>query len=265
MPVEPTPSGVRVRRVTTTRAGGRSAGPFARFNLSLGVGDDPGAVTANRARVVRELGLSGLVFLTQVHGSDVAVLREPPRARPGTGGVAPDIPDVDAVVTDVPLLGIAVLAADCVPVLLGDATAGVVGAAHAGRKGAASGVLDAVIDEMIALGADTDRLEVLLGPAVCGSCYEVPAAMRDEVEAALPGSASTTRTGTAGLDLRAGLTRRLADLGVRRVGTDPRCTVEDPDLYSHRREGRCGRQAAITWLDPRDTGDARRSPGRAAR
>ena len=261
----PGPPGARVRRVTTTRAGGRSTGPFARFNLSLGVGDDPAAVTANRARVVRELGLSGLVFLQQVHGRDVAVLREPPRARPGTGGVAPDVPAVDAVVTDVPLLGIAVLAADCVPLLLGDPWAGVVGAAHAGRVGAASGVLDAVIDEMAALGAATDRLEVLVGPAVCGQCYEVPAAMRDDVEAALPGSASTTRTGTPGLDLRAGLVRRLADLGVTKVGTDPRCTIEDPDLFSHRREGRCGRQAAITWLDPGGAPDGRRTAAGAAR
>jgi copper oxidase (laccase) domain-containing protein len=93
----------RIRRVTTTRAGGRSEGPFTSFNLSSGVGDDPAAVTGNRARVVRELGLSGLVFLNQVHGRDVAVLREPPRARPGTGGVAPDIAGVDAVVTALPL------------------------------------------------------------------------------------------------------------------------------------------------------------------
>lgn len=241
----------RIRRVTTTRAGGRSEGPFTSFNLSAGVGDDPAAVAGNRARVVRELALSGLVFLNQVHGRDVAVLREPPRARPGTGGVAPDIADVDAVVTDVPLLGVAVLAADCVPVLLGDPVAGVVGAAHAGRVGVAAGVVDAVVTEMTALGAEPGRLEVLLGPSVCGRCYEVPPAMRAEVDAVLPGSASTTRTGTAGLDLRAGLVRRLADLGVTKVATDPRCTVEDPDLFSHRRDGRCGRQAAVTWLDPR--------------
>lgn len=263
MTQQASPSRVRVRRVTTTREGGRSTGPFARFNLSLGVGDDPSAVTANRARVVRELGLSGLVFLTQVHGRDVAVLREPPRT--DRNGLTPDLPDADAVVTDVPLLGLAVLAADCVPVLLGDPAAGVVGAAHAGRAGAAAGILDAVLGEMTALGAEADRVEVLLGPAVCGRCYEVPPAMRDEVEAALPGSASTTRTGTAGLDLRAGLTRRLADLGVTRVGTDPRCTIEDPDLFSHRREGRTGRQAAITWLDPRPAGADRGRHARPAR
>lgn len=236
---------MRIRRVTTTRAGGRSTGPFARFNLSRGVGDDPGAVAANRYRLVRELGLTGAVFLQQVHGTAVAVVHEAPRS---TG---PDVPDVDAVVTTTPGLGVAVLAADCVPILLGDPVAGVVGAAHAGRQGAAAGVLDSTVAAMAGLGARADRLEVLLGPAVCGACYEVPAAMRDEVEAALPGSASRTRTGTPGLDLRAGLTRRLAELGVPRVGTDPRCTMEDPDLYSHRRDGRCGRQAAVTWLDPR--------------
>ncbi|RZT85179.1 hypothetical protein EV383_2043 [Pseudonocardia sediminis] len=236
---------MRVRRVTTTRAGGRSTGPFARFNLSRGVGDDPDAVSGNRYRLVRELGLTGAVFLQQVHGTTVAVVTDAPRP------TAPDRPDADAVVTTTPGLGVAVLAADCVPVLLGDPQAGVVGAAHAGRKGAAAGVLDATVAAMTELGARADRLEVLLGPAVCGRCYEVPAVMRDEVEAALPGSASRTRTGTAGLDLRAGLTRRLADLGVTRVGTDPRCTMEDPDLFSHRRDGRCGRQAAVTWLDPR--------------
>ncbi|MBW0102610.1 peptidoglycan editing factor PgeF [Pseudonocardia sp. KRD291] len=236
---------MRVRRVTTTRAGGRSTGPFARFNLSRGVGDDPDAVAGNRFRLVRELGLTGAVFLQQVHGTAVAVVSQAPRP------TAPDHPDADAVVTTTPGLGVAVLAADCVPVLLGDPAAGVVAAAHAGRRGAADGVLDTTVAAMTELGARPERIEVLLGPAVCGRCYEVPAAMRDEVEAVLPGSASRTRTGTAGLDLRAGLTRRLADLGVTRVGTDPRCTMEDPDLFSHRRDGRCGRQAAVTWLDPR--------------
>ena len=84
-----------------------------------------------------------------------------------------------------------------------------------------------------------------------GAPDEVPAAMRDEVAAALPGSAARTRRGTPSLDLRAGLHRQLAALGVAGIGTDPRCTMEDPQLYSHRRDGRTGRQAAVTWLDPR--------------
>jgi copper oxidase (laccase) domain-containing protein len=120
-----------------------------------------------------------------------------------------------------------------------------------GRAGAAAGVLPATVAAMEALGARRDALEVLLGPAICGGCYEVPAAMRAEVDALLPGSGVRTRRGTPGLDLRAGLHHQLTELGVARIGGDPRCTRETPDLYSHRRDPRSGRHAAITWLDPR--------------
>jgi YfiH family protein len=201
-------------------------------------------VAANRRRLVTELDLAAVVFLGQVHGVRVTTVADLPS--PG----APDVPGADAAVTGVAGVGLAVLAADCVPVLLADPAAGVVGAAHAGRVGAAGGVVPATVAAMAALGARAEALEVLLGPAVCGACYEVPAAMRAEVDAALPGSATRTRRGTPGLDLRAGLHRQLAALGVARVGADPRCTVEDPDLYSHRRDGRTGRLAAVTWLDP---------------
>ena len=235
---------MRVRRVVTTRAGGRSAGPFARFNLSTGVGDDPVAVAANRRRLATELGVRGVVFLNQVHGTQVAVVDAVPR--PGE----PDRPGTDAAVTALPGVALAVLTADCVPVLLADPQAGVVGVAHAGRVGAAAGVLSATLAAMEGLGARLGDCEALLGPAVCGACYEVPAEMRDEVGAALPGSATRTRRGTPGLDLRAGLRAQLAALGVVKVAGDPRCTVEDPDLYSYRRDRRTGRLAAVTWLDP---------------
>lgn len=253
--------------MVSTRAGGRSTGPYARFNLSRGVGDDPRAVAANRRRLVAELGVRAAVFLDQVHGTRVAVL-DAPGAVPAPD--APDVPGTDAAVTHLPGVALAVLAADCVPVLLADPVAGVVGAAHAGRVGAAAGVVEATLTAMLGRGAALDRTEVLLGPAVCGACYEVPAALRDEVDAALPGSATRTRRGTPGLDLRAGLRERLAALGVARVGVDPRCTAEDRDLYSHRRAthaartaraggpgrtdpaapARTGRHAAVTWLDP---------------
>lgn len=232
----------RVRRVVTTRAGGESVGRFGRFNLSTGVADSPSAVAANRARVARELGVP-VVYLEQIHGTRVATVD----ALPAPG--EPDRPGTDAAVTALSGVGIAVLAADCVPVLLADPRAGVVGAAHAGRVGAAAGVLPAVIGAMVALGARADRVEVLLGPAVCGGCYEVPAAMQAQVDARLPGSAVRTRKGTPGLDLRAGLHHQLTALGVARIGGDPRCTMESRDLYSHRRDAPTGRQAAITWLD----------------
>jgi copper oxidase (laccase) domain-containing protein len=99
------------------------------------------------------------------------------------------------------------------------------------------------------LGAETGRVEVLLGPAVCGACYEVPAAMRDEVDAALPGSASVTRIGTPSIDLHAGLRRQLTGLGIGKIDADPRCTVEDDQLFSHRRAQPTGRFASVTWWE----------------
>jgi copper oxidase (laccase) domain-containing protein len=117
--------------------------------------------------------------------------------------------------------------------------------------GAAAGVLPSVLEAMGALGARPERTEALLGPAICGGCYEVPAAMRDEVAKALPGSGCVTRRGTPGLDLRAGLREQLRAHGVTRLDTDPRCTAEDVTLFSHRREGRTGRHAAISWLEAR--------------
>jgi polyphenol oxidase len=237
------PGTTRVRRVFSTRAGGRSTGVYGQFNLSAGVGDDPALVAANRARVRDRLGVP-VVYLAQVHGTRVATVTAAPAPDD------PDVPDTDAAVTALPGVGLAVLAADCVPILLADPVAGVVGAAHAGRVGAAAGVLPATLAAMTALGARVHAVEVLLGPAICGGCYEVPEAMRAEVDAALPGSAVRTRRGTPGLDLRAGLYHQATELGVARIGGDPRCTLESDDLYSHRGQGRTGRQAAITWLDP---------------
>lgn len=236
---------MRIRRVVTTRAGGRSKPPYESFNLGAGVGDDPDAVAANRHRLADELGLDRdrLVWMEQVHGRNAEVV---------DGPRADAVEATDAIVTAEPGLALVALCADCVPVLLADAVANVVGAAHAGRVGARVGVLPAALKAMARAGASIDRIEVLLGPAVCGECYEVPAAMQADVEKHLPGSASKTRAGTPGLDLRAGLWRQLADAGVAKIGIDPRCTVEDRTLFSHRREGTTGRLAAVTWLDPDD-------------
>lgn len=145
------PGSARVRRVFSTRAGGRSGGVYAWFNLSAGVGDDPAAVAANRERVRSELGVP-VVYLAQVHGTRVATVTADPA--PGD----PDVPDTDAVVTARAGVGLAVLSADCVPILLADPVAGVVGAAHAGRVGAAAGVLPATLAAMTALGARVDAV-----------------------------------------------------------------------------------------------------------
>ncbi len=238
---------MRTRRVVTTRAGGRSRPPYESFNLGAGVGDDPAAVAANRNRLADELGLprDRLVWMEQVHGRNAEVV-DGPRA----GAVEA----TDALVTAEPGLALIALCADCVPVLLADPEAGVVGAVHAGRVGARVGVLPAALDAMREAGASIDRIEVLLGPAACGECYEVPAAMQADVEQHLPGSASKTRKGTPGLDIRAGLWQQLADAGVAKIGVDPRCTIEDTTLFSHRREGTTGRLAALTWLEPDPAG-----------
>ncbi|TFV50309.1 peptidoglycan editing factor PgeF [Blastococcus sp. TF02A-35] len=235
------PSAVRPRRVVTDRRGGRSRSPYDSFNLGDHVGDDPADVAANRARVARELGVGEdrLVWMSQVHGTGVAVV-DGPREGP--------LPDTDALVTSTPGLVLAVLAADCVPVLLADHETGVVAAVHAGREGVRKGVVPATLSAMASLGARARHVTALLGPAVCGECYEVPEAMQAEVAAVAPAAAVRTRTGTPGLDLRAGVAEILRRAGIPDVVQDPRCTVEDPTLFSHRREGVTGRQAGLVWL-----------------
>jgi len=237
----PAPPAVRPRRVVTDRRGGRSSAPYDSFNLGDHVGDSPDDVAANRARLAAELGVAPgrLVWMNQVHGSGVAVVDEPPDA---------PVPDTDALVTNTPGLVLAVLVADCVPVLLADAEAGVVAAVHAGREGVRLGVVREALVAMAGLGARPEATTALLGPAVCGGCYEVPAAMRAEVAKVAPAAAARSRRGTPALDLLAGLAEVLRGAGVGQVVHDPRCTVEDRLLFSHRRDGVTGRQAGVVWL-----------------
>jgi len=232
---------VRIRRVTTTRAGGASAPPFDTFNLGDHVGDDPAAVAANRARLAAAIGLADdhVVWMNQVHGVHVEFVD-------GPRDTAFDA--TDALVTATAGLALAVVTADCVPVLLADARAGVVGAAHAGRVGAADGVLLRTLEAMVTAGARVADVSVLLGPSVSGPNYEVPEEMAADVEERLPGSRTTTARGTPALDLRAGLARQLTEAGVGSVEIDPRCTVEDRTLFSHRRDAPTGRLASLVWM-----------------
>ncbi|MGQ0630193.1 MAG: peptidoglycan editing factor PgeF [Sporichthyaceae bacterium] len=231
-----------VRGVFTTRAGGTSMPPYAELNLATHVGDDPRTVRDNRAAVAAAVGLAPdrLVFMDQVHGSGVALVDR-----------VPSLPPVaDALVTRTPGLALVVMVADCVPVLLADAEAGVVAAAHAGRKGLELGVVGAALRAMIDCGARPERVQAWLGPAIGGCCYEVPAQMRDEVEAAASGSAALTRAGTPALDLRAGLIVGLERAGVTRVGLVGTCTAENSDAFSFRRDGVTGRFAGLIWREP---------------
>ncbi|MEU2071119.1 peptidoglycan editing factor PgeF [Streptomyces anulatus] len=228
----------------TDRWGGVSAAPYGELNLGGAVGDDPAAVGANRGRAARRLGLdpARVVWMNQVHGRDVAVVD-------GPWGADAEIPAVDAVVTARRGLALAVLTADCTPVLLADPVAGVVGAAHAGRPGLVAGVVPAAVEAMVALGAHPSRITAHTGPAVCGRCYEVPEAMRAEVAEAVPGTWSETSWGTPAVDVTGGVHAQLAALGVADRHSSPYCTLESGGHFSYRRDRTTGRLAGYVWLD----------------
>ncbi|MEV1206588.1 polyphenol oxidase family protein, partial [Microbispora rosea] len=145
-------------------------------------------------------------------------------------------------------LGLAVLVADCAPVLVADPVAGLVGGAHSGRPGTEAGVVPALVEAMAARGARPDRMTAVIGPSACGLCYEVPEDLCERVAARVPETRSRTRHGTPALDIRAGIAAQLARAGVADVRHDDRCTIETADLYSYRREQRTGRFAGYVWL-----------------
>ncbi|MFG2866436.1 peptidoglycan editing factor PgeF [Streptomyces sp. NPDC048338] len=228
----------------TDRWGGVSAVPYEELNLGGAVGDDPAAVLANRARVAAALGLDPalVVWMNQVHGPDVAVVD-------GPWAADREIPSVDALVTARRGLALAVLTADCTPVLLADPVAGVVAAAHAGRPGMVAGVVPAAVKAMVDLGAEPSRITARTGPAVCGRCYEVPREMRAEVSEIEPAAWAETSWGTPAVDVTAGVHAQLERLGVLDRRADGICTRESGDHYSYRRDRTTGRLAGYVWLD----------------
>jgi YfiH family protein len=225
----------------TDREGGVGVGPYATFNLAMHVGDRPDLVASNRQRLAELAGLPAqrLAWMSQPHGGAVAVLGGPPAAV---------VPGVDGLVTTAVGLGLVVLVADCVPVLLADPQAGVVGVAHAGWRGVRADVVGATVASMRAVGARRPR--ALVGPAVCARCYEVSTEVRAEVAAVVPVAASSTATGRPGLDLRAAVRGQLADAGVHEVDEVSDCTREVPAYFSVRRDGATGRFAGLVWLEP---------------
>ena len=223
----------------TDRLGGVSAPPFDSLNLALDGEDDQDARATNLQRVLEDFAPGAdLADLRQVHGSTVAVVegRQGTRRRPRADGI----------VCAVPGTVLMVRAADCVPVLLADPVAGVVGAAHSGRLGLVAGVVTATVIRMREMGART--VAAWLGPHVCGRCYEVPADLRDAVAEVEPASAATTSWGTPALDLGAGVRAQLERADVR-IHDVSRCTRESDDLFSYRRDGpRAGRHAGLVHL-----------------
>ncbi|MER6247508.1 peptidoglycan editing factor PgeF [Streptomyces griseorubiginosus] len=226
----------------TDRWGGVSAAPYEELNLGGAVGDDPEAVATNRELAAKSLGLdpARVVWMNQVHGADVEVVSGPWGERP--------VPEVDAIVTAERGLALAVLTADCTPVLLADPVAGIVAAAHAGRPGTVAGVVPAALRAMTGLGADPARIVARTGPAVCGKCYEVPEEMRADVAAVEPAAHAETSWGTPAVDVTAGVHAQLDRLGVRDRQQSPVCTIESGDHFSYRRERTTGRLAGYVWL-----------------
>ncbi|MFJ9408550.1 peptidoglycan editing factor PgeF [Streptomyces sp. NPDC101393] len=226
----------------TDRWGGVSAAPYDQLNMGGAVGDDPRAVRTNRELAAKELGLdpAAVVWMNQVHGKDVAVVDGPWRTD--------DIPCVDAVVTARRGLALAVLTADCTPVLLADPVAGVAAAAHAGRPGLVAGVVPAAVAAMTELGAAPSRIIARTGPAVCGRCYEVPEVMRSDVARAVPEAYATTSWGTPAVDVAAGVAAQLAAAGVQAREDSHICTLESADHFSYRRDRTTGRLASYVWL-----------------
>ncbi|WP_104107357.1 polyphenol oxidase family protein [Nocardioides sp. 616] len=207
----------------------------------------PGSLHPALAALGRQCGAE-VVRMRQVHGSSVHVVG-PPVAEAVAEGGPEGVPEADALVTRQAGVALMARAADCVPVLLADPEIGVIGAVHAGRKGVVEGVVTAAVEQVRALGGQA--LHAWVGPHVCGRCYEVPAPMRDAVAAVVPETWSETSWGTPSLDLGAGVLAQLERSGVRSHTSLGLCTLEDPRLWSFRRDGEAaGRMGALIWMRP---------------
>jgi YfiH family protein len=222
---------------TSTR-GGSSVGDFAGLNLGGHVGDDPSAVESNRRLVASALDVprDHLLFMSQCHGSDIALVDGPWQGEP---------PAVDGIVTTSKDVALAVLVADCTPVLLVDRVVGVAAAVHAGRPGMMQGIVGRAVDAMTDLGARS--ISAVVGPSVCGRCYEVPEQLRAQAAKVSPVAASVSWQGTPAIDVAAGVVDQLQARSVA-VKWIWGCSRESEELFSYRRQHRTGRFAGVVRL-----------------
>ena len=211
----------------TDRRGGESLGVYESLNLALHVGDDPSTVARNRAVI------GDAQFMNQVHGDSVLVV----------DSVDAQTPTCDGLITTKPNLQLAVMVADCIPLLLVSKEA--VGAIHVGRAGLVNRIALKAIQVMRTAGAID--IHAILGPSICGSCYEVPFEMQQEVMQEHPRAFATTRKGTPALDLPKALIADLVSVGVSYEASTI-CTFEDELYFSHRRQNPTGRFAGIVSL-----------------
>ena len=244
----------RIRHGFFGRAGGVSEGLYRSLNCGYGSGDDPEAVRENRARVTAACELSPTALCTayQVHSAEALVVTAP--------WAREDAPRVDAMATATPGLALAILTADCVPVLMADREASVIGAAHAGWRGALNGILEAAVEAMLGLGARAGEIRAVIGPAIGAASYEVgpefptPFLARSAQDEDL--FAPAKRDGHFRFDLTGYVARRLSGLGLAAVAATGGDTCAEADRYFsyrrsvHRGEPDYGRNISIVALGP---------------
>ena len=216
----------------TDRSGGVSQGAFASFNLGDHVNDLPRDVQANREILQSKYG--AVQFMNQVHGSRIAIIES----------VTEEAPTADALVTGIAGITLAVMVADCIPLLLTSIEA--VAAVHVGRRGLVNDVAIKTIEIMREMGASQIRAE--LGPAICGSCYEVSQEVQEEVLSLHPLALAETSEGKCALDLPKALKAALSGAGISEIKDRQICTVESSDHFSYRRDGVTGRQVGLVSL-----------------
>lgn len=243
-----------IRHAYFTREGGVSEGLYASLNGGLGSDDEAGRVAENRRRMCASLGLpeTNLASLYQIHSVDVVVVTEAP--------VASERPKADAMVTRVPGLALGIATADCGPILFADPRNGVVGAAHAGWKGALGGVVSTTITAMEALGAERRSIVAVLGPTIHQPSYEVGNDLRDRFEAEVPGAslyfASGSRAGHSQFDLPGFILWRLEQEDLGQTASLGLCTYADPVRFysfrrtTHREEPDYGRLISAIAITP---------------
>jgi len=253
------PFGVQV--LVTTRHGGVSAGPYASLNLSFSVGDDPAAVLENRRRAAAVLGArpDEVVFAGQVHGAVAEVVGAADRGR-GARSAASAVPGADALVTADPGTALAVLAADCVPVVLYDPVAHVLACVHAGWRGTVTATAASAVTAMESLGSRPADLIAGIGPAIAADRYQVGADVAAAAERAFAHRAAevlrVSGPGQWRFDLPAANRLILRQAGVPAGQIHVTGAATGPpgnQFYSHRAERPCGRFAALARLQPRES------------
>lgn len=215
--------------IFTNRIGGVSKAPFDSANLGDHVGDDPTDVKVNRSILSDQIGIP-IAFMNQTH-SDRIVLVENNEV----------IPDADSLITTTHRIAVAVMVADCIPLLLKSDIA--VAAVHVGRKGLMNQIARKTINTMRDLGAEV--IHSYIGPCICGNCYEVSKEIFDEVTAKYPSADSSKRSGKYTLDLISALKSDLKDTVILDLSS---CVLEDKNSFSYRRDGITGRQVGVIWL-----------------